>query len=213
MLAAGIKTPTLLDELESHLRDDMEQQMQSGLGAQEAFDDAAGRIGQVGALKEEFKKIGGGRRLQKRVKRAFFTFAGIQNQYLAISMNTSHSNIEAGWATYLKAAVFVLPAISLWAFSAVFLFPKLNQICRDAGVPMPTACQIALFLTHYALAVLVAFILALAMLEWRLGNWSRYRRTSIGVMAFLLNSAVLALITLMVFLALIAAPTLLRHAG
>jgi len=213
MLDAGVKTPGVLDELESHLRDDMERQTQSGLGAQQAFAAAAGRIGQAGALKEEFKKIGGIRRLPKRVKRAFFTFAGIPNHYLATTMNTSQSNIEPGWATYLKAAVFLLPAITLWAFSALFLFPKLNQICRDAGVPMPAAYEIALFLTHYVVAVLVAFILALAVVEWRFGKWPQYRRAAISIMTFLLNSAVLGLITLMVFLALIAAPALFRHAG
>jgi hypothetical protein len=33
MLAAGIKTPVPLEELEIHLREDVEQQMQSGLRA------------------------------------------------------------------------------------------------------------------------------------------------------------------------------------
>ncbi len=31
MLSAGIKTPEPLDELENHLRDDMEQKIRSGL--------------------------------------------------------------------------------------------------------------------------------------------------------------------------------------
>jgi hypothetical protein len=213
MLDAGIKTPEVLDELESHLREETERQMRSGLNDRQAFETAVQQIGKAGALEEEFKKIGGVRRLQKRVKRAFFTFAGIPNHYLATPMNTSHSNIEPGWATYLKAAIFLLPAITLWAFSAVFLFPKLNQICRDARVPIPAACEMALLLTHYAVAVLVAFILALAVVEWRFGKWPRYRRAAVSIVAFLLNSAVLGLITLMVFLALIAAPALFRHAG
>src|SRR6267154_3427870 len=38
MLAAGIKTPVTLDELESHLRDDVEQQVQSGWEVQPAFE-------------------------------------------------------------------------------------------------------------------------------------------------------------------------------
>src|SRR6266403_2102691 len=58
MLAAGIKTPMLLDELENHLRDAVDQELQSGLDAQQAFDLVVVRIGQAGALKREFKKVG-----------------------------------------------------------------------------------------------------------------------------------------------------------
>ena len=59
MLAAGIKTPVPLDELESHLRDDVEQQMQSGLNATQAFANSVRRLGHAGKLKSEFKKTCG----------------------------------------------------------------------------------------------------------------------------------------------------------
>ena len=58
MLGAGIKAPALLDELESHLREDVERRMKSGLSVQEAFDTAVQRIGQASALKAEFAKVG-----------------------------------------------------------------------------------------------------------------------------------------------------------
>ena len=58
MLDAGIKTPALLDELESHLRDDVQQRMKSGGGAQEAFEGAAQCMGLARALTTEFKKVG-----------------------------------------------------------------------------------------------------------------------------------------------------------
>jgi hypothetical protein len=56
MLAAGIKSPVPLEELESHLRDDMEQRMQAGSSAQAAFDAAVKRLGRAEALKSEFKR-------------------------------------------------------------------------------------------------------------------------------------------------------------
>jgi len=59
MLAAGIKTPVPLEELESHLREEIEQQMKSGLNEQEIFNSAVQKIGQAIALKAEFKKVGG----------------------------------------------------------------------------------------------------------------------------------------------------------
>ena len=59
MLAAGIKTPVPLDELEAHLREEIEEQVQSGIGEQLAFETAVERIGYPGALKSEFKKTCG----------------------------------------------------------------------------------------------------------------------------------------------------------
>jgi len=56
MLAAGIKTPAPLEELESHLRDEIERQMKSGLGVPRAFDTAVQSIGSATELKMEFKK-------------------------------------------------------------------------------------------------------------------------------------------------------------
>jgi hypothetical protein len=58
MLAAGIKTPVPLEELEIHLRDEIERQVQSGLSAQMAFGIAVKKIGQAPELKIEFKKVG-----------------------------------------------------------------------------------------------------------------------------------------------------------
>ena len=45
MLAAGVKSPVPLEELESHLREDIEQQVQSGLSEQRRLrhDDPADR--------------------------------------------------------------------------------------------------------------------------------------------------------------------------
>ena len=57
MLAAGIKTPVPLEELESHLREEIERQMKSGLNAQQAFEIAVQKIGQADVLKNEFKKL------------------------------------------------------------------------------------------------------------------------------------------------------------
>jgi uncharacterized membrane protein (DUF485 family) len=56
MLAAGIKTPVPLEELEIHLREEIEQQMKSELSEQKAFEIAVRTIGQANTLKLEFAK-------------------------------------------------------------------------------------------------------------------------------------------------------------
>jgi hypothetical protein len=62
MLLAGIKNPSVVDELESHLREDVERQMQAGFTGEEAFQAAVQRIGQPNSLRREFGKIGGRKR-------------------------------------------------------------------------------------------------------------------------------------------------------
>ncbi|MDB6122598.1 MAG: clpC [Pedosphaera sp.] len=77
MSAGGIKTSEVLDELESHLRDDIEQQIRSGTTAQPAFEAAIQRIGQAHALKTEFAKAGEAKwALRRKIKTAIMRFLG-----------------------------------------------------------------------------------------------------------------------------------------
>jgi len=57
MLAAGIKTPVPLEELEIHLREEIEQRMELGFSAPQAFEAAIQQIGKANMLKPEFEKV------------------------------------------------------------------------------------------------------------------------------------------------------------
>ncbi len=56
MLTAGIKAPAPLDELELHLREEIERQMKNGLTETRAFVFATQQMGEAGMLKNEFQK-------------------------------------------------------------------------------------------------------------------------------------------------------------
>jgi len=58
MSADGVKTEEILNELESHLRDDIEEQTRAGMTPQRAFETAVERMGRGQALKREFEKMG-----------------------------------------------------------------------------------------------------------------------------------------------------------
>jgi hypothetical protein len=58
MLAAGIKAPVPLEELESHLREEIAQQLKSTSNEQEAFHSAVKKIGEAPKLRMEFNKAG-----------------------------------------------------------------------------------------------------------------------------------------------------------
>jgi uncharacterized membrane protein YiaA len=57
MAAAGIKSRDVLDELESHLREDVEEQMRGGITAEQAFQEAVRRVGAGNELRQEFGKV------------------------------------------------------------------------------------------------------------------------------------------------------------
>lgn len=75
MLAAGIKSPVPLEELESHLREDIDRSVRSGLGEDHAFRLAVSQIGDPGTLKAEFARVEN--RERKYMKRGLIIAAGI----------------------------------------------------------------------------------------------------------------------------------------
>jgi hypothetical protein len=212
-LATGaLAAPEVLDELESHLRDDVQQQVQSGAEAEQAFRAAVRNIGHAAGLEREFGKLGRETKTARRLKDAVLTLAGVPTQHPVTLMNTSNRLIEPSWATYIKGGAFLAPALCLWAFSTVFLFPRVQQICNDSGVPVPAGFRIMMAMMNLAkeheFFLLICAALLLAWLEWRSGKWPRYRRASVGLVVFLVNSAVLILITAMFVLAMMTAPAL-----
>jgi len=75
MLAAGIQAPVPLEELENHLREEIERRAKSGLNEQDAYKMAARQIGRAPELEKEFKKINAPMEIQKVIKLAGFICA------------------------------------------------------------------------------------------------------------------------------------------
>lgn len=67
MLTAGITTPVPLEELEIHLREEIERQTKSGLSEANAFAVAIREIGQGQVLQNEFSKITTGQRIRRAI--------------------------------------------------------------------------------------------------------------------------------------------------
>ena len=70
MLTAGIKSPVPLEELEAHLREEIERQVKSGVNSQRALEIAAAKTGPASELKNEFKKIGTSMKIPQIIKMA-----------------------------------------------------------------------------------------------------------------------------------------------
>jgi hypothetical protein len=88
MLAAEIKVPVPLEELEIHLREEIERQMKSGLNEQKAFEISVEQIGQPKMLGSEFKKNEG--TLMKKIG----IFAAIVGAVIISRILTEHPDAE-----------------------------------------------------------------------------------------------------------------------
>jgi hypothetical protein len=97
MLSAGLRNPLVLDELESHLREDVQRRMQSGLGAEQAFESAVRCIGQPDALQNEFAKSAATKamRLQK-LKNALLGLIGISLPIPSAFTAAARESLELG---------------------------------------------------------------------------------------------------------------------
>ena len=211
-------SPDSLDELESHLRDDISQELRSGLDAQPAFAAAAQRIGLPSALQREFSKNATVQRLAARAKNAMFSFAGIPNHYL--SMNAPSSNLDSRLASYLRSAVFLFPAVCLWMLASIFVTPRFNSLWQKTnkyqamdldGIIRFNHALMYFFKDHFFYLAGCA-ILVLALLEWRSRRWPRYRRAFLGAMVFLLNFAIVLSFAIMFLGATFAASQFVPHA-
>jgi hypothetical protein len=215
MHSAGIKAPAVLEELESHLREAIENQLRSGATEQKAFETTVRQIGQSDLLNSEFAKV---RRAPAALAKHFaLTLAGIPGDYMETNMNASSANLEPRWATYLKAAAFLLPAVLLWMLNMIFVFPKFQQLCAlsqiNLTVSFRTFIALAVALKANFLWLSLGLVFLLILLEWRATYWPRYRRAVFGIAAFSLNLAVLISISLIGVISVVAAFDLPRYAG
>jgi hypothetical protein len=145
MLAAGIKTPVPMEELEGHLRDDVEQQMKLGSNARQAFEEAVQRIGQAPELKREFKKVSAPMEMQKIVKLAGVICVGIAlfcPLFIFLPLLLDHRFFFV--PKMLSVAVYATTVTTIvlsWKYNHKFLPVIRNQLVRRAvGMACYGAC-------------------------------------------------------------------------
>jgi hypothetical protein len=139
MLAAGIKSPVPLDELEVHVREEIERRMKTGLNEKEAFKTAAQKIGQARILKTEFKKasVPAEIRFVQLVGIACSAMAALFSLWFLLVLLTIH---EANLAERLLGLAAAASIVLSWRYGHKFLPAISNQLIR---VAVETACCLA----------------------------------------------------------------------
>lgn len=121
LVADGIISHKVQDELECHLRDDIRQQLRSGFNEQQAFEIAVQNMGQVGALKAEFSKLTSRAkaRISKIVRISCFIAAAL------FALLSSHQYVVPGTNSSAR-----LPGLAFIGMITVYLcsLPYLNTI-------------------------------------------------------------------------------------
>jgi hypothetical protein len=132
MLAAGIKTPRPLDELESHLREEIERQLKSGSDSRRAFEIAMGKIGPPVELKTEFKKAA------EPLETRFVRLAGIAcgvlaGLFLLWTVGVFLFIREASWTSRIFGVLAVAVTMLTWQRAGRFLPAIRHQKMRAAA--------------------------------------------------------------------------------
>jgi len=116
MAAGGLKSAEVLYELESHLREEIDRQMHSGVSTEEAYKTAVDAIGEAKTLKAEFGKIGGPTSKSRKALRTFYfgsiIFIVIINSWTLLGSDTSPAVKSLGTAVVciIGSYLFCLPS-------------------------------------------------------------------------------------------------------
>ncbi len=133
---AGIKSPVPLEELESHLREDVEQQMRSGLSAQQAFGIAVKKIGPATELKMEFKKVSVPMEMQEVIRLAGVIFVALTLFCPLFLFLPCLQARELGLMVKMYAlavyAITVAASVLSWKYNHKLLPVIRNQLLRRA---------------------------------------------------------------------------------
>jgi hypothetical protein len=142
MAAGGIKSPVVLDELESHLREDVERHVRAGQSEDDAFAAAVRRIGESDLLKAEFAKIAEskGGRSGKLIAIACCGFAALYSMVLAPGLFIIRELNPAQRALGLSAVALTFLSILSLRFSYKFLPIIRNRCARTMAV---TSCGLS----------------------------------------------------------------------
>jgi hypothetical protein len=158
MSAGGVQNSTVLDELESHVREDVERQMRAGIDAQKAFAAAVQRIGPASALKNEFRKSTAAGIAEKMM-------VGTAVLVLAFGAFLSIATLLLCYSTVAERAVGFI-VISL-TFGTICIWPAFINLlpvihAKRKLLAMQVACLAAGFTvsTFYVQVILHSFDLA-----------------------------------------------------
>jgi hypothetical protein len=186
MLAAGVKTPVPLEELECHLREEIERLMESGLGEPAAFTNAVKNLGPAQVLRDEFAKAGA-MNMMKRRKLAGFFYAAVLGIYtLATICAMFKYRLSVGeWLSALAAQVTLLSGCYLIWRNSARIFPIIGSRRLQSAVGLLGGISGAVWFIVFANWILPCFSFTTGQLMVAL-SWAMVPTLILPTTAFLM---------------------------
>ena len=128
LVVTGLKSRETLDELESHLRDDIEDIVRSGKTLENAFELAVVQIGQSAALAEEFSKLRPERRRRPKYLMGFSLISAV-----LILWTTTWILVETGIHTFADGLVCAaIYLVATYLVALPFCYHRLPSLQNPA---------------------------------------------------------------------------------
>jgi hypothetical protein len=128
MLAAGIKSPVPLEELEIHLLEEIERQMKSGLSATEAFQNATQQIGSAFIVHTEFQKVEVAKEARRWKTSQIWLWSGLGLASVALGgIMLFNSEMTSGQRLSGLAAIAVMDLLASFGWLGHSVFPVIQS--------------------------------------------------------------------------------------
>jgi hypothetical protein len=140
MSSAGVRSPVPLDELENHLRDEIDIREQTGANPQDAFESAVQQFGDAAFIKGEFAKTSIGNRLiqHRYLRLTCFIFAPV---LLLLDIHTLlGAEIDS---TQRACGLALISAIALYLAALPAIYQRMR---RNKNRLLPLAIQTSYWL-------------------------------------------------------------------
>jgi hypothetical protein len=185
-LEAGIKSPVTLDELELHLREEIERLMDSGIGEPAAFTAAVKNLGPAQVLRDEFAKAGAMNMLKRRKLAGFFNAAILGIYTLAVICAMFKYRPSVGeWLSCLAAQAVLLSGCYLIWRSGPRIFPFIGSRRLQSVVGLLGGISGAVWFVIFANWILPCFSFTTGQLMVAL-SWAMVPTLILPTTAFLL---------------------------
>jgi hypothetical protein len=158
MAVSGIKDTAVLDELESHLWEDIDRQVKAGLNEEKAARAAMQRMGRSDLLRAEFAKVGGAKAARAgKVLGIACGLAALPLSVLAVPTFLTVPELSGGQRFIASTAVLLtFLSIASWRFSHRFL-PAIGN--RKIRLTTSVACGITGLISLYIFGALLPTVI------------------------------------------------------
>jgi hypothetical protein len=152
MISAGFRSSLTLDELESHLRDEINAQLDKGFSDEQAFDAAVRQIGQAAPLRKEFNKTASKSELEYKIGKvlvligfAIYALFSIKCIYFSSVVDAPAAEKAIGALAVVFTFVCALVSTNLWRVMPVIINKSKRVALGVGAIAVGIAAAVVIF--------------------------------------------------------------------